>query len=94
MVSHRPDPVLSLPDGSAVDLLISGHTHGGQVSLPGIGPLVARSELPRVVVSGGLHLVNGHPVYVSTGVGVERGQAPPIRFRSRPSVGVLTIVPS
>lgn len=94
MVSHRPDPVLSLPDGSAVDLLISGHTHGGQVSLPGIGPLVSRSGLPRLVVAGGLHLVNGHAVYVSTGVGVERGQAPPIRFRTRPSVGVLTIVPS
>ena len=94
LVSHSPDAVLMISDRLPIDLLISGHTHGGQISLPGLGPVFPRSDLPRVVAAGGLHLVNGHPVYVSTGVGVERDQAPPVRFRSRPSVGVITIVPS
>jgi len=94
LVSHSPDPVLTIPDRLPVDLLISGHTHGGQIVVPGLGPVFSRSAVPRVVAAGGLHLVNGHPVYVSTGVGVERGQAPQVRFRSRPSVGVITIVPS
>ncbi|NNK91406.1 MAG: hypothetical protein HKO87_03160 [Acidimicrobiia bacterium] len=94
LVSHSPDPVLTMPARLPVDLMISGHTHGGQVSLPGLGPILLRSDVPRVVAAGGLHLVNGHPIYVSTGVGIERGQAPQLRFRSRPSVGILTIVPS
>ena len=94
VVSHSPDPVLEFDEQLPVDLLIAGHTHGGQVQLPGIGPLFTGSEVPRVVAAGGLHLVNTHPVYVSTGVGMLRGQAPQVRFRSRPSVGVLTLVPS
>lgn len=94
LVSHSPDPVLTMSDRLPIDLLISGHTHGGQVTVPGIGPVFGRSDVPRVVAAGGLHLVNGRPVYVSTGVGVERGQAPQVRFRSRPSVGIITIVPS
>lgn len=94
IVSHAPDPVLTLSRRVAVDLMISGHTHGGQVVLPGLGPVFTGSDVPRVVAAGGLHLVNGHPIYVSTGVGVERGQAPQVRFRSRPSVALVTIVPS
>ncbi|MGI9607129.1 MAG: metallophosphoesterase [Acidimicrobiales bacterium] len=93
LLSHRPDPVLLLDD-LAVDLMIAGHTHGGQVSLPGIGPLVLFSEVPRVVAAGGLHLVDGHPIYVSTGVGMARNQAPQVRFRVPPSVAILTIVPN
>lgn len=93
MVSHRPDVVLSFDPDWPIDLLIAGHTHGGQVSVPGFGPPILFSEVPREVGAGGLHLVNGHPIYVSTGVGLERGQAPQLRFGVRPSVGLLTLVP-
>lgn len=93
VVSHKPDPVLSLPEDAPLDLLIAGHTHGGQVSLPWIGPPYTDSDVPQQVAAGGLHLVDGFPVYVSTGVGMERGQAPQFRFRVRPSVGVLTLLP-
>lgn len=93
-VSHHPDLVLQLQSASTIDLIVSGHTHGGQVSIPGFGPPVTFSNVPRTVAAGGLHVVNGHPIYVSTGVGIERGQAPQLRFRVRPTVGILTIFPS
>lgn len=93
-VSHYPDPVLDLPVNSPIDLLISGHTHGGQVSIPGAGPLITFSDVPKAVAAGGLHVVNGTPVYVSSGVGLERGQAPQLRFGAPPSVALLTVVPA
>jgi len=93
-VSHHPDLVLRLQGSSTIDLVVSGHTHGGQVSIPGFGPPITFSDVPRTVAAGGLHVVNGHPIYVSTGVGLERGQAPQLRFGVRPSVGILTIVPN
>jgi predicted MPP superfamily phosphohydrolase len=93
-VSHYPDPVLSLTPGTTIDLILSGHTHGGQVALPRFGPLVTASDVPRVVAAGGLHVVDGHPIYVSTGVGLERGQAPQLRFGVPPSVALITIVPA
>ncbi|MFT7473991.1 MAG: putative MPP superfamily phosphohydrolase [Verrucomicrobiales bacterium] len=93
-LSHYPDVVLELTPRSPIDLIISGHTHGGQVALPGIGPVLTSSDVPPEVAAGGLHVVNGHPIYVSTGVGVERGQAPQLRFGASPSVAVITIVPA
>jgi len=93
-ISHHPDTVLSYPQNTTIDLTISGHTHGGQVSLPGIGPLITRSEVPDEVAAGGLHVLNNHPLFVSTGVGLWRGEAPQLRFGVRPSVALLTVVPA
>ena len=90
-LSHRPDSVLELPPASRVDLTVSGHTHGGQIVLPLIGPLMTLSDVPRAVARGGLHEVDGNRVYVSAGVGAERGGAPQVRFLDRPSVAVITL---
>lgn len=92
LLSHRPDSVLDLPPSSGVDLTVAGHTHGGQLALPLIGPLVTLSAVPRRVGGGGLHEVDGNPIYVSTGVGMERGVAPQVRFGVPPSVAVLDLV--
>lgn len=94
LLSHKPDVILDIDADLPIDLTIAGHTHGGQVAIPGVGPIVTFSDVPRIVAAGGLHLVNGHPLYVSTGVGLERGQAPQLRFGVPPSVGVITIVPT
>jgi predicted MPP superfamily phosphohydrolase len=91
LVSHRPDTVLGLPAESGVDLTIAGHTHGGQLALLRIGAPMTLTAVPRAVGSGGLHQVHGNTIYVSTGVGMERGQAPQFRFGVRPSVGLLVL---
>ncbi len=90
-LAHRPDAVLELPPASRVDLTVSGHTHGGQLVVPFVGPLLTLSDVPRHVARGGLHDVDGNRVYVSPGVGAERGGAPQVRFLNRPSVAVLEL---
>jgi len=93
-VSNHPDKVLSYPAEFPIDLTIAGHTNGGLISLPGVGPLLTSSDIPNEVAAGGLHVLNDNPIYVSTGVGLERGQAPQLRFGVRPSVALLTVVPA
>ena len=91
LLAHKPDAV-ELLEGRSVDLLVSGHTHGGQVSLPFLGPPLTLSSVPRHVAAGGLHELDGTAVYVSTGVGRERDNAPQLRFGVRPSIGTIDLV--
>lgn len=90
VLAHRPDWVSFLPAHSD-DLMVSGHTHGGQVQVPYAGPPTVASNVPRGVGAGGLHVLDGHRLYVTRGVGVERGQAPKLRIGSPPEVSVLTL---
>jgi len=94
LLSHRPGVVYDLPVGSDVDLIVAGHTHGGQISLPFFGPPVTFSKVPRTLAAGGLGLVDNYPVYVSTGVGLERLQAPQVRLGVRPSIGIIDVFPA
>lgn len=88
---HAPDNALA---GHTADLILAGHTHGGQVQLPWIGPLVTLSEVPRDIAGGGLHrLPHGAQIYVSRGLGMERGAAPRLRFGCRPELALLDLVP-
>ncbi|MFH0945314.1 MAG: metallophosphoesterase [Planctomycetota bacterium] len=91
LMAHRPDVIRLLKGNSRIDLTVSGHTHGGQVVLPGFGPLLTLSDLPRKVAAGGLHELNGNRLYLSRGVGQERGQAPRIRLLAPPEISLLTL---
>lgn len=90
LLSHRPRVVNDLPPDSRCDLIVAGHTHGGQVALPFYGPPITLSPLPRAVAAGGLHELDGNRVYVSRGLGMERLQAPRLRFLVPPEVTLLT----
>lgn len=93
VVAHRPDVVLQLAPGSDVDLVVAGHTHGGQVVLPFVGALYTSTQLDSEVGAGGLHNVDGHELYISRGIGWEHGHAPRIRLACPPEVSVLTLLP-
>lgn len=92
VVAHRPDVVLQLAPGSDVDLVVAGHTHGGQVVLPIVGALYTSSALDNEIGAGGLHSVAGHELYISRGIGWEHGHAPRIRLGCPPEVSVLTLL--
>lgn len=93
LLAHRPDAALILPDRPRTDLVVSGHTHGGQVTIPGFGPPYIASDVPRDVGAGGLHTLSGaRRIYVSRGVGREHGShAPPLRFNCPPEVSLLKL---
>jgi len=82
LLSHSPDVVAFLSPTARPALVISGHTHGGQVVLPFIGALVRHSRIcGRHTASG--WIPNPHfPLYVTTGVGV----ATPVRVGVRGEV--------
>jgi predicted MPP superfamily phosphohydrolase len=91
LLAHRPDAAQQLQPNSRIDLVIAGHTHGGQIVVPGFGPPLTLTRVPRVVAAGGLHQLDGNTVYVSRGVGCERGQAPRIRLFCPPEVSLLRL---
>jgi predicted MPP superfamily phosphohydrolase len=67
LLAHSPDVALHL-GARRPDLILAGHTHGGQVRLPLVGALVTRSRLPRRLAMG-LHRYRGVPLFVSRGIG-------------------------
>ncbi|MCA9263637.1 MAG: metallophosphoesterase family protein [Planctomycetales bacterium] len=91
VLGHSPD--FSLGD-CAADLIIAGHVHGGQVRLPGLGPLVTLSAVPRRWAVGANEIRPGTTLAVSRGIGMERGYAPRLRFLCRPELMIIRVVPS
>ncbi len=75
------------------DLLIAGHTHGGQVQIPFVGPILTLARVPRSWASGMTTITPGKVLVVSRGIGMERGQAPRLRFLCRPELVILDLVP-
>ena len=82
LLAHRPDVVLH-PKAAPFCLVLSGHTHAGQVRLPGVGAVLKHSALPRKVVYGLSSPRPGQTLVVSAGLGTSEL---PIRFLNRPEV--------
>jgi predicted MPP superfamily phosphohydrolase len=91
LIAHYPDAYRLLDEPARTDLLIAGHTHGGQVQIPFFGPPITLSGVPRHVAAGGLHELDGRRIYVSRGLGAERGWAPRLRFLCPPEITLLTL---
>jgi hypothetical protein len=75
-------------DVGAITLMLSGHTHGGQVALGGWAPLVPPGS--GRYVRGWFGDAGAPPLYVSRGIGTS---VLPIRFGSRPELAVFTAAP-
>lgn len=73
-----------------IDLYLCGHTHGGQVRLPVIGPLLTSSQLGRKYVMGLYHEGRTN-LYVSRGIGLEGLSAPRVRFLAPPEMTLITL---
>lgn len=82
---HEPDTAAQVVPYNPL-LMLSGHTHGGQVRLPVIGELATPSLGKRYVA--GQFDVNGMMLYVSRGIGMYR---PPVRFHCRPELLVIRV---
>lgn len=90
LLAHEPDYALHVVKHGGVDLMLSGHTHGGQIRLPLIG--TPQSMLPR----GGRRFIQGYfnlgllQLYVNRGIGTVKF---PARFLCPPEITVFTLQP-
>jgi predicted MPP superfamily phosphohydrolase len=90
-VAHAPYlRVLAELDRRDVDLAVAGHTHGGQVRLPGYGALVDNCDLPLRQARGLSAHTPSMWLHVSAGLGANRFT--PIRFACRPEATILDVV--
>jgi predicted MPP superfamily phosphohydrolase len=86
-VMHSPD---SAPETAALgyDLLLAGHTHGGQVCLPLLGALVTNCSMPPRLVEG---LIRMGPAILHTSRGLGTSKYAPFRFWCRPEATMLRL---
>ena len=93
MLGETADPVIllahdprRLTEASALNVsaVLSGHTHGGQVVLPGVGALAGR----RFPVLAGLGSRENTSIFVSRGIGTVYV---PVRINCPPEVAIVTL---
>jgi len=92
LLVHEPDyadDVVAHPRGPLVDLMLSGHSHGGQIRLPFLGPLI----LPPMgeKYPEGLYRFNRMQLYVNRGIGTV---GLPFRLNCPPEITVITLNPA
>jgi predicted MPP superfamily phosphohydrolase len=93
-LTHAPyrrvlDPMVA--DGLA--LVIAGHTHGGQVCVPGVGALVTNCDLPRRQAKGlSTWQSAGRSAFLHVSAGLGTSPFAPIRFACPPEATLLTLV--
>lgn len=84
-LSHSPDQI-GWARRRRFDVLLAGHTHGGQVRLPGLGPLVSPSRFGSRFASGVFYR---EPVLMHVSRGISGVH--PMRWRCLPEVSLLTL---
>jgi predicted MPP superfamily phosphohydrolase len=87
LLAHNPDIWLQCGVDRA-DLVLSGHTHGGQIQLPGMGAIHTQgTHLPRSAPAGWFERGRSK-LFVSRGL----GESIPLRFGARPQVALIRLV--
>ncbi len=87
LASHSPDVILQNGSSKAA-LVLSGHTHGGQIRFPGIPPLMTLTKVSRKYYAG-LHTFDHSLIYVNRGIGFSMI---PLRVYAPPEVTVLRLL--
>ncbi|MDH5763202.1 MAG: metallophosphoesterase [Nitrospinota bacterium] len=87
LLSHNPDINRQIKPSHEIDLVLSGHTHGGQISLPFIGPPFSPTRDMRYLK--GLVQDGERQTYITRGVG---HLVVPIRFNCPPEVTLITLI--
>jgi hypothetical protein len=94
-LTHSPEPyVLDAMAADGFDLLLAGHTHGGQVRVPVYGALVTNCGIDRRMARG-LHRWPGpdRPAFLHVSAGLGTHPTAPIRFSCPPEASLLTLIP-
>ncbi len=86
LLAHNPDYAESMPAQPRVDLMLCGHTHGGQVNIPLLGPPLTPIRHKRY--AAGLVAGPHCKVYVTRGLGMV---GIPVRFNCRPELALITL---
>jgi predicted MPP superfamily phosphohydrolase len=88
LLAHNPDTADS-KYSRRIDLILAGHTHGGQVQIPFIGPPFVPVHNKRYV-NGVITTSRGGQMFISRGIG---WSILPVRFNCYPEIAVLELVP-
>lgn len=93
-VMHSPEPrLLDLFAADGYDLMLAGHTHGGQLCLPLYGTLVTNCGLDRDLARGLHRYPADGPAWLHVSAGLGTSPWAPARFACRPEASLLTLVP-
>lgn len=84
---HVPDLAERLPSGAA-DLILAGHTHGGQITVPLLEGFIVRAFCGSRYVEG-MYVVNANRLYVNRGLGCV---GLPLRVRAAPEITILRLL--
>lgn len=89
-LTHNPDyfDIMTESDKSKADITMSGHTHGGQVTL--FGKVIKAPVKNKSYVKSGLREINGNKLYVTSGLGGSAFEMY-VRFFAQPEIVVITL---
>lgn len=92
-VTHAPyRRILDQFTDSGADIIFAGHTHGGQVCVPGVGALVTNCDIPRRQASGfSTWQSGGHHSLLNVSAGLGTSIYAPVRFACPPEASVLDL---
>jgi predicted MPP superfamily phosphohydrolase len=87
LLAHNPS-IIKMAQPAGVDLMLSGHTHGGQVRMRDTAETSLFPRLKRRRLSSGLHRRGGTQIYITRGIGTV---VLPVRYGCPPEVSVIEL---